>query len=270
MKYYFQSLIIILSFLNIEFAQAKCRGVEGSLKKSDFKVYYQVFVPKSEVRLNKAVIILPPTGGVNSIDRSYALRLCDRGIDTYILTNWSGLDEAAVDLGVHDRQYARGIDAIRVVSDSLNTKSIGLLGTSLGGLFASVAVGYIDKIDSVLVIAAGAPLASIIAYSKLEALVDLKNHRKQQFNYKTDAEYEAVLKASIALDPINQRFDLSHKSLGMIIATEDTIVPSRYQEMLYSFWNPEFVIRIQDDHKVAIVKAWFKHSSKIEQFFLNH
>ena len=41
----------------------------------------------------KSLLILPPTGGENFIDRSYAQDFSKLGYDVYILQSWTGMDE---------------------------------------------------------------------------------------------------------------------------------------------------------------------------------
>ena len=137
---------------------------------------------------SKSLLILPPTGGENYIDRSYAKDFSSLGYDVYILQSWTGVDELSIDLEIHQRLYGRGQKAIELVLNQINSPYIGLLGTSVGALHGAIAASKQDKLDSVFIITGGAPIAEVIILSDQKAMQDLKQ---------IDSDLKALMKTKL-------------------------------------------------------------------------
>jgi len=93
----------------------------------------------------KTVLILPPTGGENLLDRGHANTLCYEGIRAVILQSWDYDTETTLDLGMHDRGALRSLAAIRHSLDYLGKdgpQAFGILGTSVGALSSALALGF--------------------------------------------------------------------------------------------------------------------------------
>src|SRR5688500_14956213 len=90
----------------------------------------------------RSIILMPPTGGTNLIDRSYASTLCERGFDVYILEQWTGGSEYnELDLLIHEKHYHLAQKAIGLTIENIrSSRFIGILGTSAGGIHASIAM----------------------------------------------------------------------------------------------------------------------------------
>ena len=114
----------------------------------------------------KTIIILPPTGGANMIDRSYARLLCANGYNVYILDKYTGYDEYNLDLEIHRRYYGRAQRAVDlIVKDIPETHQLSIMGTSVGALHAAISVGRIDRIKNALIITGAADIAGTIVDS---------------------------------------------------------------------------------------------------------
>ena len=103
-----------------------CSGLppqsEMKIGSAEFQVdvtYYQALAPAK-----KSIIIMPPTGGTNYVDRSYAETFQKKGFDVYILNHWTGDDEVNIDLAIHQRFYTRSQKAIAATIDVVKTPEI--------------------------------------------------------------------------------------------------------------------------------------------------
>lgn len=219
------------------------------------------------VESSKSILIMPPSGGTNYIDRSYAKQLCKSGFDVYILDQWTDYDEYNLELEIHQRFYQRGQDAIGIVLEQITSPFIGVLGTSVGAEHATIAASRFKKIDSVFIILGGAPISKILVESSQEILVDAHKKRLSLYGFKSANEYEAALDKVFTWEPLKMGNGFSNKDLGMVISTEDTVVPSKYQKTLVDFWNPRTVIKLSNSHLFSVVKTWFCYSGKILEHF---
>jgi hypothetical protein len=214
------------------------------------------------------VLILPPTGGANALDRSWARNLCAAGFNAYILEHWTGDDEFALDFGIHQRFYARTQKAIGLVLSELNSPEfVGLLGTSIGGIHAGMAMGLYPQIDAAFVIAAGADMPSMIANSDQEIMVRAWEERKKLFNLPDKAAYIKALDEHIQYDALKLPRNFEGKSLGMMIAKNDSTVPYENQAKLRELWRPGTLVNYSLNHFWAIVWSWFWDRDTVVDFF---
>lgn len=246
-------------------AARSCERREARVDEKGFTV--RVLRYGQETPAERAVLVMPPTGGTNVIDRSYARRLCKAGFDVSILEGWTGDDEYALDLGVHQRFYERAQRAIAAVLAASPARFHGLLGTSVGGIHAAVAASAHERLHAVFVVTAGAPISRVIVDSDQQAMRDAKRLRRERLGFKDDEEYRKALDARIRLDPFKLPPRYKGKRLGMAVSPADTTVPYSTQKALQELWSPARVIVVGGGHMGSIVRTWLFHSDEIEEFF---
>ncbi len=258
--------LLVLKSLLFGCATAKSRNydIKEMTIGSDFQVKLNKYAADTSTK--KALIILPPTGGTNFIDRSYARRFSNEGYDVYLVEEWSGMNEQSTDLELHQRLYSGAQRAVSLVINEIKSPYIGLLGTSVGALHGAVSAGMQDRLNSVFIITGGAPIAEIIITSDQKAMQELKKARQQRYGFKNDTEYRAALDKAFTLEPLAMS-QHTNKALGMAIATEDETVPTKTQNQLQAFWKPQKVISYSSDHFWGIIKTWWSTEGEIVEFF---
>ncbi len=261
MKKYILTTVVLLSALNISYA---CPVKTKVISQNGFNTHVAEYLVKSSDEL---VLILPPTGGENFIDRSYAQNFCDAGINAVIIKNWTGDDEYNLELEIHTRYYNRAQHAIKQVINEYQGFQLSILGTSVGGLHASIALARLKEIKKGVLIVSGGDIASIIANTNQDILVEAKKKRFRLFNFKNNEEYVAALRAILPYEPLKINFDSSEKKIGMVISTNDDIVPTRNQMKLKRKWNPTIISSSWLGHTATVVKTWLFNSSEIINFF---
>jgi len=253
-------------------------ATEDPVKATASQVIYDEYVPRSvwnavALPLAPSVFILPPTGGETFLDRAYARSLCSRGIVGVLIKHWTHDIEAGLDLDTHDRGFARAMVAIRRVLHWVKTERpqgrLGILGTSVGGLYAQLALSLEDEFGAGALIVSGAPLSSILARSSLPAVVAQREARMRSLGLHSVADYEAALAEKIHLDVFQQGADgLSKKPLFMIRSSTDTVVPAEMQESLWKVaGSPDGEI-YASSHRWSIIRAYLFQRSRIARFFV--
>ncbi len=238
---------------------------ELSLADADFHVditRYGASTPS-----DKALIILPPTGGVNLIDRSYARQFAKVGYDVFLLNSWTKPSEQPIDLELHQRFYSRAQQALSIALKQIPSHFIGLLGTSVGALHASVAASTQPRIDAVFVIVGGTPISEVIVTSDQKAMQDLKAKRKIKYGFKNDEENIIAIDHAFQLEPTRLAQIFKNKDLGMVMALDDSTVPTKTQNQLRNLWQPKVVINHSSSHFWGIIKAWWFNAEEIQNFF---
>jgi hypothetical protein len=245
--------------------ELSCKTEDIKFDSDDLQVSITTY--KKEIKSLKSLILLPPTGGTSVIDKSYAKKFCAKDYDVYVLNGWSGDKETKTDLTIHQNFYSRAQKAISLSLDNIHTPYIGLIGTSIGGLHASIAANTQTKIDSVFIIVGGAPIAEVIVKSSQDAMVNLKAERKKRFDFKTDDENIKAISKVFSMEPMNQGKLYKTKDIGMSIAAKDSVVPSENQNKLKNFFKPQSVIDLSNNHFWGIVNTWLFHDTKVIDFF---
>lgn len=217
---------------------------------------------------SRAVLILPPTGGKNRLDEQYAERLCERGIEAWILTAWDtdqpdySLKENVLS---HDQAGLRGISAVRQIVTQM-PGTLGILGTSAGGILAAVALAVEPRFTTGVLIAAGADLPEIVANSDLQTLRDLREQRMRDYHLTAD-QYKQFLRENVLLDPKWFGQELQAKKIGMIFATQDHTVPYQQQLYLRDISHASEITSFDDDHVNTIVQTGLLIPHQVLDFF---
>lgn len=246
-------------------AHATCSQVERKITSLDFEASFSDYEPKENSK--SLVLIVPPTGGANLIDQSYAKAICKSGIQAVVLNHWANDDEYALELEIHERFYRRAQKAIDLVQTHFSEKEIGILGTSVGAIHSAIAFARNEKIRSAYLIVGGGDIAAIISHSDLPAMVEAKKARFKMFGFKSDEDYELALKKILPFEPLTMNFQRANRKLGMVISTNDLTVPSANQNFLRDAWKPDFTSYSRWNHFWTIVKTWLCDSQDIVRFF---
>jgi hypothetical protein len=262
--------IFLIFILNtICCVSANSKEIWSTLQTNDFQVEVEVWQQPDEVGATRTVVIFPPTGGVNRIDRSYANQIFERGQNAIVIKGWTGQDEKSIDLEIHQRLHERALRAFSVVLEKIpQDQNVSVVGTSVGGIFASIIASQFDRPDRVLVITAGAPIPEVIAESDEEGLANLRSTRFKKFGFQNNQEYAGAIEKVFHLDPLKLSGDFKGKKLGVVLATEDTTVPTRHQQNLIDFWQTPEVLTVETDHFWGIVRTWWNHSDWVVNFLI--
>lgn len=264
MKYLFAAMTFFSITLNYA-----CSDNVVVYKDSDgFAAQTLRFTPKQHT--NQTVLILPPTGGINALDRSYAKLLCRRGIKSIIITNWTGDDEVSFDIDVHDRLYHRGQQAIDLVVNKHQNEYLGILGTSVGSLHASIALARREELKAGFFIVGGGDIASIITDSDQDILEQAKEQRIEKYSFASVEEYRQALSESISLEPLDIDFDRDTRKVGMIISLNDSTVPTYNQNLKKDAWKPDVKFYSNQGHVTTVIKSWLLYRDDISDFFVRN
>jgi hypothetical protein len=247
------------------FGSGHCQPTQNSVSDGDFSVKTLDYLPSKPS--DKTLFIFPPTGGTNTIDKSYASQFCKKGFQVQILEGWTKDQETEIDFEIHQSFYSKAQKAIALVLNQSKSKFNGLIGTSVGGLHASISASLQDRLDAVFVITAGTSIAEVVVYSDQEAMKGLNKRRKEKFQTASDEDQIARIGQAFKLEPLTLGDGFKTKDLGVSIATKDTVVPVEQQNKLKNLWKPKKEIYIENDHFWGIVKTWLFHSDEILDFF---
>ena len=217
-----------------------------------------------------AVIVLPPTGGVNILDRGYANALCSQGITAAIVSGWSHQNEIDLNFDMHNRAALRALAAVRHTVELLDLfqyNSIGILGTSIGAVTSTLVLGFEPRVTAAALIAGGAHFTDIIATSDESGASKLRAARMKKFGYKNIEEYSQAVKKNVWIEPA--QFITSSVNIDSLIisADKDSTVLSKYQLQLAKLLQTKNHIHRPGNHFQVIKDSFFYNKSDIVNFF---
>jgi dienelactone hydrolase len=190
----------------------------------------------------KTVIVMPPTGGVNALDWSYAALLCSNNFRVAVITNWDFDTFNEIDMGMHDRGALRALAAVRHSIEYLKPRrpnQLGILGTSVGAISAALVTGFEPRVSAAALIVGGAGLSEIIAQSDESHLAALRKARMEHFKFESLGSYQSALSQNIKIEPLDFAGYSGPKKVWMMIATKDTTVPTANQWKLFKAFGSQ-------------------------------
>jgi hypothetical protein len=241
--------------------------VDGSAGLVHARVYNPAYQPAN--RSARTILLLPPMGGENSVDRGYANRLCLSDFRVVIARDWSHNDDHDLDLGVYDRDALRAITALHRLVDYIHPDhpgQLGLMGTSVGAIEGAMELGLEPRIQTAVLIVGGAGMPEILGSSDLDSLSSLRAQRAEAFGFRSREEYINALREHVHFDPKDFAGFSGPKKVLAFLATEDTTVPTPNQWILVNALGA-MVETIGAGHIGAIVGVFDSKQGKIEDFF---
>ncbi len=238
----------------------------------DRTVTVSLYHSSSREESRRAVLILPPTGGVNVLDKGYANEFCSSGITTALISGWEHQNDASLEFNMHNNGALRALAASRHTVELLNKKgfsSIGILGTSIGAIAGMLVLEFEPRISSAALIVGSARFADVIAESDESGASALRKNRMKAFAFKSADDYRQALREKVWVEPSRFIGRLGRKDALIVSADADTTVPSAYQMELAQILNAKRHIRLQGNHLQVIKNAFFYHRSEITNFFLD-
>jgi hypothetical protein len=218
---------------------------------------------------NTQVVVLPPTGGINSADRSLARQLCNKG-NTVRIFDYQQF-KAEFDLSVHDRAVLTTLKDLDLLFDIFPYPTV-LIGASLGGIYTSLAYGAstqngifrdLHRIQGMVTVVAGGPLGDVLANSKQEIAREQRDQRMKAYNLKSTAEYAEFLNSIITYDPLKWAQPNRAGSVLMLTSSHDDFVSPEAQEALWKAWGQPQRRVFNVGHKLTIAQAYFLYADYI-------
>lgn len=232
-----------------------------------FQVRYELY-PSSAVGSAPWVVLLPPTGGINPLDRRYARQLQERGAHVFLVQEWTDAFIEADDLDVHEKGLKSSLRAFDLLRVRAGGARLRLFGTSLGGLYsAAIASHRHEGVEKMALVVTGGPLSRVVARSKLGSLKDLKERRRRVLGFSDDDAYERLLREKIHHDFVGTLgYGLAPEKILMVIAGEDTAVPTDTQLALWRELGEPRHLDVAGGHLRTILQSYLWYSAELTAF----
>jgi pimeloyl-ACP methyl ester carboxylesterase len=257
----------ILSLLSCEVTLVKAETrdpVTGALGQIEFYRYRSV----AAVDPLPTVVISPTAMGNSPNEGTFARALCNRGMQAFVIKRVPSQWEATADWSSDENFLKRGESAIRGLA-RLSTGPVGVMGLSLGGVFASAAAAKDPGIRAVALVASGAPIADFFADTSVGKIKQQREERMARDNIKTRDAYLTQVKARLRSDPARLWSDAAtpRPPVLAIVAGRDKMMPTPGQRNLAGLLHAEVIEEPGKGHLGTVFTSFFKHGQKIADFF---
>lgn len=129
------------------------------------------------------------------------------------------------------------------LSNRIDKNRIAAFGASLGGMRAGTLLGIDNRVNSVVMLAAGGNFPYILSFSEQKLVKDFKLQKMKELGMKTSEEYYDSIKEASVSDPLLYAHNRSPDDVYMVIAANDRKIYTANQiELWLAFGKPEYYI----------------------------
>ena len=271
---------VLSSFDELKSLTGKNRPAWSSTK-SVLKIY-----EPEQLSTKMQVVIVPPTGGENFLDRYLAENLCHAGIRSLILTYNSVYPTLTRNLRVHDLAAEEFLAQLELVLREQSNPTM-MIGASLGGLFSSIAYGIasnngftnsyplafkptaiVSQVNGAVLTVTGGSLSEILTDSWIPNAI-LQRLDRFIANPMSHDQYQASLSDAILLDTLKLTNPQFSKNILFFEGKLDVIVPTTTQDQLWQAWGRPERKRFLLGHPETIFYVYKFEVENIRDFILN-
>lgn len=210
------------------------------------------------------VLILPPIGGVNTVDKSIASYLANRGVNVLIALTPEDIADVNRPITDIDGFLIRTTVSVRHLIDfaterpAVDPARIGGFGASLGGIRLLTLIGVDERVSSSVIYVGAGNIPEVLANSEQDIIQNYREHKMKELGIDSREEYLDLLKANSTVEPLDNVHNFEADNVFMKISNKDKSVPTVNQ------WETQEVIGTQNykatnsGHVGAVIGALFE------------
>ncbi|MBL7714810.1 MAG: hypothetical protein JNL01_05030 [Bdellovibrionales bacterium] len=213
------------------------------------------FNPKKKGKVydpEKTVILFPSTANMTVLDKIQAARLCGIGVRVLVLKDWKFDQVELSRLDYFNVILQNGI----VFADAVMGRykgTFGVMGSSLGGVVASVVKGIRPKIGPAVLLVAGAGLPELLAYTVSAQWVKVQEAQMAALGTTDRAVLQAELAKVIVYEPAQVADPSQSKMIRFVGGDQDKKVFTKNQYQLWEAWGKPQYLFFNFGHVTSIV-----------------
>jgi hypothetical protein len=221
------------------------------------------------------IVVQPTLAGPSILEERIAYDLCRFGFASIVpKETLIGVPEKLPDYKSYDRNLrtemirARKMIDYGFIRDDIDTRNIGVIGFSRGGIAGSLLIGLDQRIKFAYLGAGGVGLGEVIARSKTEQ--GLSDNAKQMKAANIDSdEFEKLLVENVEYDPILFSHRFKKENLRIMIVPNDESVSTHHQELLRKAFNFPETRYVDKGHVGSILSLVYIYKKDYLDFFLS-
>lgn len=215
---------------------------------------FRFYLPKN-VQIKNLIVLTPNIEGLTVLEKRLAHTLSSNGHPVLVpfdrAEKLSFDQETAYKMERVVRRAMAGtfhmIGNLKIMYPLLPTDSMGVVGASLGGIRSSILYGLDSRFKAAFISVAGADIPSLYGSTELEELAKFRLQHMGALNFTQIEDYVSYLRDFIYLEPALIAKSPHLKGVAMVIAENDSTVPTKNQWALFK------VIKNQGIHPKTFV-----------------
>jgi pimeloyl-ACP methyl ester carboxylesterase len=218
------------------------------------------------------IIILPILGANYFFSKNCARYLARRGFSCLRFERTVNPLEPQKGL-VHTEMVLRhAIIDIRRAIDWLgqrgggNSDHIGIAGISMGAIVAALALEVEPRINSAAILLGGGDIATILATSRENLVVRFREGIMRAKGYGLEQFHEEATQVLAPVDPLTYASRGNPKSILMVNARFDKVIPSPCSQKLWEALGRPLWIRIPTGHDSSALFLWYIRYRVLKHF----
>jgi len=227
-----------------------------------------------DIKLLPLVIISPPIVGVDPVEKLIATGFVTGKTpfyNTFILDYGEKINDKSRPINSLNNSFIISITQGRLLIDfaeaqneSIDSKKIACYGMSLGGIMSALLLEVDSRVDAAVVIVGGGNFPEILRNSVQAIVKGYRESRMKAENIKTLDELEQKTRNSLLFDPLYFAHRRAPRDIFMVIALEDTAVPTKNQLELWEAFHRPQNIQYHADHAPTIFKNLPRHKPLLD------
>jgi dienelactone hydrolase len=209
------------------------------------------------------------------VERLIATKLSNRGYHAVITNLVEDIADTKRPVEKIDDFLIRSTIAFRhvldkmILKDEVDSDKLYAIGTSLGGIRASVSLSAEPRLKKAFIYVAAGNLPEVLVNSKVGIIEKYKAAKMQELNLNSSEELLNILRDEIKVDPLNYASARDPQDVFLMLASKDVKVPYKNQlELLEAHGNPDHEIK-NGDHRVVGSNFLFNMKRVIRFFEAN-
>ncbi len=224
--------------------------------------WYKPMILKNE-KPRPLVIISPPIVGIDPLEKILAHNFTDKApfYNTFILKYDEKINDKERPLSDLNDAFKKSIIQGRLLLDfaetqkeSIDSRKIACYGMSLGAIMSSLLLEVDPRVDSAIIIVGGGNFPEILRNSQQNIVKGYREARMKAEKISSLDELEGKVRSIIQFDPLFFASRRSPRDVYMVIALEDTAVPTKNQLELYEAFRRPQSMQYNADHAPTIFK----------------
>lgn len=212
-------------------------------------IEFQMFRPRVRARV-PFVMVTPTFIGTAVLEPRLANQLCQSGWAAGIVDTLNLSAPSSASAWEHEDQKMKfAVESLRTVLDfaerdaRIDKSRLGVIGLSMGGITASILAGLEpQRLKASVIVAAGGNLPYIYANSTSNKLKALRDFRMKALSIASTNDYEESMVKNLKYDPIHFAANVGRDRVLMVLADQDTKIPTQAQNELFSaMGKPDFL-----------------------------
>lgn len=229
----------------------------------EYTVRFDYFRPRSE-GLHPLVVISPPLGGDTFLAGDFARYFASRGMCAVLVHRKRSTVDADDGVGQIECEVRKSVLRVRQALDwalqqpDVDASRVASFGVSYGAIINTIAAGAEPRIRYHIFALGGGDLPNIIL-STTEPRVRRQAAKVARAHGWSREELYAQLERELKSDPLNSAPLLDPENVLMVVAQYDTVVGTRYENLLWKrMGKPERIVVPLGHYTTAIALPFIK------------